>query len=189
MSKPRRPGPATPARLERAAGFGATSALLGAVAHGVGGGTLPDVWLLLLGGAAAALLAIPVLGREATWPRIALALAVAQAALHLLLTTTGGHHAVHGTTAGHGLTGRMLAAHVVATAVAVVWLRYAEQRLWSVARQAWVNLVLGRHRRLRIPAIGGSRPIRTGFPPPRSMLSFHLSGAVGVRGPPVPVGP
>ncbi len=187
MSSRRGTGPNPPARLRRAGGFAATSAVLASTAHAAAGGGVPSVWLLALGAAVVAGAAVPLLGREATWPRIALALAAAQAALHGWLALVSGSHAGHD---GHppGITAQMLLAHAVATAAAVVWLRYAEQRLWQAARRTWVLLRLWRRRWMSVPAIHERPRAR----PPRSEPCRNSSPrpacAHGVRGPPVLVG-
>lgn len=186
MPPRRRPGPAVPARFRRSGAFAATSAVLAWLAHGIGGGALPSVWLLLVGGAVVGVAALPFLGREATWPRIAAGLAAAQAALHVWLALTASHAGHHG---GHGSAGRMLAAHAVATAAAVVWLRYLEHRVWSAARDAWLRLILHRRRWLPVPGLlPGPSPARPAWLVP-PFHSRHSATAQGVRGPPVLVGP
>lgn len=185
MPHRRSPGPAAPARLRRAGAFGATSAALAWLAHGIGGGALPSVWLLLVGAAVVAGAAVPVLGREATWPRITAALALAQAALHGWLTLTGSHAAHHEA----GSASRMLTAHITATVVAVVWLRYFEQRVWSAARDAWVRVMVQRRRWLPVPALHHAPAAPTGAWLVPTMHSQHPAAARGMRGPPVPVGP
>lgn len=169
----------------RAGAFGVTSAALAWLAHGIGGGALPSIWLLLVGAAAVAAAAVPLLGREATWPRITAALALAQAVLHGWLTLTCSH-AVH---EEPGSGARMLTAHITATAVAVVWLRYVEQRLWSAARTAWVRLLLHRRRWLSAPARRTVPQMSAPSWVVPSMHSRHAPSARGRRGPPVPAGP
>lgn len=113
--------------------------MLSAVAHGLAGGALPSLWLLLLG--AALLLPIAYLGtgREAFWPRIVIGLALAQGAFHVWLQFAAGAHHAH---AGSIDIGRMLLAHAAATLVAAVWLRYGEQRVWAAARERWLSALL-----------------------------------------------
>ena len=115
-------------------GFGAASGGLAALAHAVAGGSLPSGWLLLVGAGLIAAASAGLLGREATWPRIVAALAAAQGALHLWLTALGPHH--HGAHPADdaGSAAAMLLAHAAATAAAATWLRYAEQRIWTAAR-------------------------------------------------------
>jgi len=186
MASLRRPGPQVPAWPRRAGTFAATSAVLASIGHWAGGGSLPNVWLLLVGAAALAGLSYPLLRREATWPQIVAALAVAQGLLHAWLMVAGAHHGSH---PSHGLTASMLLAHGAATAAAAVWLRYGEQRLWSAARAAWVRLILQRRRWLADPAIPSvpEVPAAGWFPP--ALAAEYSPAALGVRGPPLPVGP
>src|SRR6188474_3101601 len=131
--------PTAPKPVRRAAAFGATSAILAAFAHAAGGGSLPNVWMLLLGAAFAGAATRPLLGRESPWLVIVAALAATQVFLHGWMSLLGAHHHA----GGGGSFGPMLAAHVAATAAASAWLRYGEQRLWSAARLEWVRRLLG----------------------------------------------
>lgn len=184
-----RSGPAAPARARRAAGFAAVSSGLALVAHGAAGGALPNAWLLLAGAVPLAGGVYPLLGREATGPRIAAGLAVAQAALHGWLMLAGGHSSHAGDPSGHSTAPRMLAAHAVATVAAVVWLRCAESHVWRRARDAWVRLVLDRQRWMPVPEISAPVPPAAATPDSRSFTTHHMTSCLGMRGPPVPVGP
>jgi hypothetical protein len=193
MSSQRRKGPAVPARLRRSLAFASTSALLAWLAHGLGGGALPDVWFLLLGACVLMAGIYPLLGREATWVHIALGLAGAQVLLHAWLTVTAhsAEHAEHavGHGSSHGFPARMLTALVAATAAAVVWLRYGERQLWIRARQLWVAVILRRRRWLGVPAEHLQPALApAGWLPPALATDFLVS-AHGTRGPPRPAGP
>lgn len=182
--------PPAPARARRAIGFGAASGALAALAHAVAGGSLPSGWLLLVGAGLVAAASAGLLGREATWPRIVVALAAAQGALHVWLAVLGPHH--QGTHAGDGSESGagMLLAHAVATAAAATWLRYAEQRIWSAARSAWIRVLLARRRWLPDPPVlRRAAPARPDAQPVRDLISIHVRAALGVRGPPLLVGP
>lgn len=187
----RRPGPAAPARLRRAVALAGTSAVLAALAHIAGGAALPDLWLLALGGAAVAGAWYPLLGHEAGWLRITLGLALAQVGLHFYLATVAGHahHSGAAGAAGHGDPATMLIAHVLATVVAVVWLRIAEQGLWRRARQAWVRALLAPHALRTAPALTAPPPLPAPRGPVRRRVAAPAVQSWGVRGPPLLVGP
>ena len=187
MSLHRPAGPRAPARGRRAASFALTSAALAWLAHGVAGGALPSPWLLLIGAVAVAACAGPVLGREASGPTIVVALLAAQLGLHgwLALTATHAGHA-----GGHGHTGRMVAAHLVATAAAAVWLRFAEQRIWGAARRSWIAALVLHRRWLDVPSDHPEPPRRpVGWWLPDAHIARWIPAAVGMRGPPGVVGP
>jgi hypothetical protein len=188
MSQRRLPGPDAPARLRRSATFAGTSAVLATVAHTVGGAALPDLWLLALGAAAVAAAAYPLLGREAGWPRIIVGLAVAQAALHGYLSVVADH--AHGGAAGAQVDGAaMLWAHLLATAVAAVWLRLGEDRLWQRARRSWVRALLRPNSLLAAPVRYSPPTLPAPCGPRRRRIAPPGARCWGVRGPPLLVGP
>ncbi|MFI1471091.1 hypothetical protein [Streptomyces wuyuanensis] len=79
-------------RAARAAVFGLVCAMLAATGHSVAGGHQPPLAVLAVGGAAVAVTAGRLAGRERTFGQIAGAVAVAQGALHLLFAFAGPTH-------------------------------------------------------------------------------------------------
>ncbi|MEG3626760.1 hypothetical protein [Streptomyces poriticola] len=96
-----------PLRAARAAAFSLVCVLLAALGHGVAGGHPPSPLLLAVGGAAVAVTAGRLAGRERTLTQLGVAVTLAQGALHLLFAFAGpGHPAAspaahHGGAAGH----------------------------------------------------------------------------------------
>jgi hypothetical protein len=166
--------------VRRATAFAGTAAALAALAHVFAGGSLPNPWLLLLGAAFAGAGVLPLVAREATWPLIVAGLAIAQGFLHLWMAALGHHH--HGGAAGSVSGSRMLLAHVLATVVSAIWLRYGEQRLWNGARLAWVRSLIRSVRFEPAPSSDRPRTAPVSRPIIRSTV-FDPASAV-VRGPP-----
>ncbi|WP_409047254.1 hypothetical protein AB2L57_12695 [Microbacterium sp. HA-8] len=139
-------------RALRGAGAAATAVLLAAVSHTVGGGSAPDALVI----AAVAVLVWPlctlIVGRRLGPLGLAIAVLVAQGALHAAFAATSGWTPLHaGGGHEHGLTAStiatvsepvsaagtpMLAAHLVAAAAAFVLLRHGEYAVRAIAR--WV---------------------------------------------------
>jgi hypothetical protein len=134
-----RPSPTLRAVLLSGVALG-TGCLAHLSAGGLMPGPLPLLALLVLG----AVLARPLLHRQASTPRLVAMLVGGQAAVHLALTALAGHHdeepvppgataAVHHLVAD--LTGRdalMALAHAVAAALVGLWLAAGERALFTV---------------------------------------------------------
>lgn len=132
----------------RAASFAATCAVLAALGHLAGGGSVDPA--AVLGGFLLMLLpALALTGRERTLGQIVPATALSQVILHLLLSRGAGEHAVaalpamehlgHQHHAGPPGVGMPLM-HAVGVLVTSVWLRWVEEGLCALVRQlaGWV---------------------------------------------------
>lgn len=170
------PGPAH-ARVLRGAVLASLSTLLTALGHLVGGGTLPDLGLLVV------LLPLLALAVTSTAERVRgpvgtlLLLGGGQFVLHELLEFLGHDHA--GIASGPS----MLAGHAVATVLSGLLLRDADQLLSALARA--LRRVLPR-RSAPLPA---DAPLRTLAVPAAGVAGHVRRAAVGAvlrRGPPVP---
>ncbi|GAC58407.1 hypothetical protein GOHSU_38_00460 [Gordonia hirsuta DSM 44140 = NBRC 16056] len=153
---------------------GVVSLILGAAAHGVAGGFVPDIGQLLILGAIAAGVGTIRSAQKTDSPlAIAAVLVAGQAASHGVLTVIGahaGHHQVH--------TAAMLGWHVAAVPAAAVLLCAAAWLLRLVCAQ--VQLVVApRYRRIR-PAAAARVASLVDVP---HHLTPRLS--VGMRAPPV----
>lgn len=180
------------ARMSAAAGVALAAAVGGHLAAGAAVPCTPGVL------AAAGVLGLPawwLTGRERGWGLLAGALAAGQLAAHAVLTMT--------TPTGGGQVGAepaqmhesswlpadlMLLGHLLAAAVAAVWLRRGERRAWAVARRAAAALdqtlavLLGRP--VRVPADLGVRRWDTSQPHPLRQ-PVVLRNTIILRGPPL----
>ncbi|SOD63695.1 hypothetical protein SAMN06297387_11251 [Streptomyces zhaozhouensis] len=93
-------------RLLRAAVFAAACSALAAAGHVLGGGARVPLWAVAAGALLTWTFALALAGRERrSWPGIALALALAQSALHLFFCLAGHVGTAGGHPGGHGPTG------------------------------------------------------------------------------------
>ncbi|MFE6965338.1 hypothetical protein ACFVAJ_09505 [Agromyces sp. NPDC057679] len=196
-------------QLARGAATASVALFLAAFSHGVAGGEAPGGVGLALAGIVALGASVAFVGRRSSPVRTALAVLVSQGAFHLLFgvgagTGTGqfvvsghGHHetvsfvdagaaaassAVH---AGHGDTA-MLAGHVLAAALTIVYLLVIERAAWSALAAATRRFVLVLSGRAAepVPVAAPSRLLGLGAsaqPRLRSRLRF---AALRYRGPP-----
>lgn len=116
--------------------------------HTIGGGDAPPLWLLLAVAVLASPLAVALVGRRRSLPRLAAAIAAAQVALHAsfaavgasVLETAGGHVHMSTPTLGTGpvatmthLSADMLGGHIAAALVTIAALAYGERLLLMIA--------------------------------------------------------
>jgi hypothetical protein len=172
--------------LLRAAVLAAVSAVLTAVGHLVGGGSLPDLTVLvvLLPLLAAGFTALSARSRSAVGTVGVLGLG--QLALHELIELLNPTHQVH---AAHHLAGPatpngigMLAGHVLATLLIAAALCFADRAIAAVG--AALRRVLPR----RPPGLRADRPLTTLITPGAAVslrLARALAATQGRRGPPV----
>lgn len=166
--------------LARGTALATLSGLLTTVGHVAGGGTLPDVGLLLVLVPLLAGMVVALAERSRGLPGTLVTLAVGQLALHQLLTVL---HPAHPTADG-ALSGTgMLVLHALVTLVTAVALRHAERGVGAL--QAALCAVLPR----RLTPPPADRPL-TARPVPDAglpaLLARALATAVPRRGPPVP---
>lgn len=182
------------ARTSAAAGVALAAAAGGHLAAGAAVPSTPGVL------AAAGVLALPawwLTGRERGWGLLAGALVAGQLAAHAMLTMsapTGGGQVGAARTQLHESAwlpaDLMLLGHLLAAAVAAVWLRRGERRAWVVARRATAALdqtlavLLGP---VRVPADLGVRRRDTSQPHPLRQPAV-LRNTIILRGPPLAAG-
>lgn len=195
-------------QLARGAATASVALFLAAFSHGVAAGEAPGGVGLALAGIVALGASVAFVGRCTSPVRTALAVLVSQGAFHLLFgvgagSATGqfvvnghGHHetvsfvdaggaVASSAHAGHGDTA-MLAGHVLAAALTIVYLLVIERAAWSALAAATRRFVLVLSGRAAEPAPVGapSRPLGLGaaaLPRLRSRLRF---AALRYRGPP-----
>jgi hypothetical protein len=160
-------------RALRGAGAAATAVLLAAVSHTVGGGSAPDALVIVAVAALVWPLCTLLVGRRLGPLGLAIAVVVAQGALHAAFAATSGWTPLHPDGGHeHGLSASpiaalaepasvagtpMLAAHLVAAAAAFVLLRHGEHAVRAIAR--WV---------VRLA-------LRAGVAPPRPLVFRRLA--------------
>jgi hypothetical protein len=169
-------GPAH-ARILRGAVLAGLSTLLTALGHLAGGGTLPDLGLLVVLFPLLALAVMSTAERARGTVGTLLVLGGGQLVLHELLVVLGHGHA--GTTAG----AQMLAMHAVATLLTGLLLRDADRLLTALAR------ALGRILPRRPSPLAADAPLRTLAVPADGVTGHVCRAAVGAvlrRGPPAP---
>ncbi|WP_431930091.1 MFS transporter [Nonomuraea jabiensis] len=166
-------------RLVRAMVFAVVCCGLGALAHLLGGGSVPAPAAAMAFSISFAA-AVPVTGRERGTKAILPLLAGAQVVLHLLFSTTPVALA-----AGHLHPGLvpdvgMLIAHGLATVMTALWLARGEAALWALLRRLGARFRLLMCVLHRTPY--GTAPVQAVEPalPRSARLEHSLSG----RGPP-----
>lgn len=178
-----------PVRAGRAAVLLAVAVGLGLSGHVPAGGQVSILALLI-----AAVMAAPLAWHATACERGAAAIAgllgLVQVLVHgagALVVVPGGTgaaaHVGHGAALTHGSPLPMVAVHLGATVLSVLWLRLAERRLWRLA-----------HRALRrLPAVRGSVPRPLVLPAPLAthpaldaVVAWRIRGgdALAFRGPP-----
>jgi hypothetical protein len=160
--------------------FSTVTALLGVGAHVAGGGALPGPGTIAVLGCVVALAGRPFTGRERSYPRLLVGVAVVQIGMHVALLdpadrTHAGHHA------GSALSSfTTVLAHTAAVLLITWWLRRGEAATWRALRRvlpAW---------RVRPPVLatvptGRLLPARAPLPFPAQLV---VPGLPGRRGPP-----
>jgi len=167
-----------------------------ALGHGLADGTAPSAFAIVNALIFAGLLGTFAAGRTPSFPRLAITVAGAQVAFHLVFswltpgTATGGGH--HGASellapavAHHGADPLMWIAHVLAGIATLVFLVRAERALWSLLADALAAVTVA-----RTPAIAALPTAVRGVPTeaPRHPVSFVFLSAFSLRGPPVVAG-
>ncbi|SMC90514.1 hypothetical protein SAMN05660733_02556 [Lentzea albidocapillata] len=120
--------PTAPLRRARCAAAGIVNGTLAVVAHSSADGRLPDAGLVL---SLVALLTWATAGfarHELTWRKLLLLIGGGQLAMHVLVSLAAFRHTHEAEPA------RMIASHVVATALTVVVLAVAERSVLALAR-------------------------------------------------------
>ncbi|WP_344425303.1 hypothetical protein [Pseudonocardia ailaonensis] len=177
MSRPRVAGPKDRRALVRGAALASLITLLTALGHVVGGGTLPDLGLLLVLFPLLAV-ALTTAAERARGPvGMLLVLGAGQLVMHELLLFLGHDHAAQGTGPG------MVAAHGVATLVSGLFLRDADRMISALAGA--LRRILPR-RAVPMPA---RRPLHTFVAAPAGvalLVARSATAAVVRRGPPLP---
>ncbi|AUG31219.1 hypothetical protein IC744_06405 [Microbacterium hominis] len=182
-------------RALRGTAAAAIATTLASTGHTFGGGAAPSLWLLVAVTVLAAPLAVAMVGRRRSLPRLAAAIATAQIALHTAFAVVGGaapvtpaghEHVMPGvaigvatTHAGGHLTAAMLIGHLVAALVTIALVAYGERLLAMIAR--------GVRRLLARAAVTapGPRPRAHAAPTDRRIaLPLFLLSALRRRGPP-----
>ncbi|WP_255266105.1 hypothetical protein [Microbacterium hominis] len=182
-------------RALRGTAAAAIATTLASTGHTFGGGAAPSLWLLVAVTVLAAPLAVAMVGRRRSLPRLAAAIATAQIALHTAFAVVGGaapvtpaghEHVMPGvaigvatTHAGGHLTAAMLIGHLVAALVTIALVAYGERLLAMIARG--VRRLLARTG-VTAP---GPRPRAHAAPTDRRIaLPLFLLSALRRRGPP-----
>ncbi|MFR9803292.1 hypothetical protein ACL02T_13445 [Pseudonocardia sp. RS010] len=173
-------GPSTgPAhvRILRGAVLASLTTLLTALGHLAGGGTLPDLGLLVVLLPLLALVVTSTAERARGPVGTLLVLGTGQLVLHELLVVLGHGHA------GAASGPQMVAMHAVATVLSGLLLRDADRLLCALSRA--LRRVLPR----RPALLAADAPLRTCAVPPAGVVGHVRRAAVGAllrRGPPAP---
>ncbi|SDO29455.1 hypothetical protein [Lentzea jiangxiensis] len=163
--------PTAPLRRARCAVVGVVNGTLAVLAHSNADGELPDAGLVF---SLVGLLAWATSGfarHELTWTRLLLLIGGGQAAMHVLVSLAVSRHE-HPANPAH-----MIVSHVLATALAVALLTFAERTVLALARA--VASVLPR-RPVPLPA---SAPLVVATPA-RVPVTTVLPAVLSWRGPP-----
>jgi hypothetical protein len=164
--------------VPRGAALASLTALLSALGHLAGGGTLPDLGLLVVLVPLLALVITSVAERIRSRAGVLATLGAGQLALHELLVLFGHDHA------GPVDGSRMLLMHAVATVLSGLLLQHVDRLLTALTRA--LLRVLPRRPGPR-PVVG---PPRTWVQPaPAAPLASRLVEPLSRRGPPVLVAP
>ncbi|MFB9641152.1 hypothetical protein [Agromyces lapidis] len=195
-------------QLARGAATASVALFLAAFSHGVAGGEAPGGVGLALAGIVALGASVAFVGRRTSPVRTALAVLVSQGAFHLLFGVGAGPstgqfvvsgHGHHGTVsfvdasgaaassahAGHGETA-MLAGHVLAAALTIVYLLVIERVTWSALAAATRRFVLVLSGRAGepVPVVAPLRLLGLDAQVPPRLRSRLRFAALRYRGPP-----
>lgn len=180
------------ARVARGGVAGVFATTVAAVGHGLADGAVPSPLALVLGLVFATVFGTLVIGRRPSLPRIAVIVAGAQVAFHLVFSwltpgsaTDTGHHGAAElvtTSAHHAVSPGMGAAHALALVATVAFLRRAELALWNLLRAAVAALAP----RSRLPAMAARPALRSAVTAdaPRHPALLLLLPVLSRRGPP-----
>ncbi|MFD1539318.1 MFS transporter [Nonomuraea guangzhouensis] len=171
-----------PLRLARTAAFAAVCVGLAALAHAMGGGSVPAPHTAALGLGAVLLAALALGGRERSAPTINVALVCAQLGLHEWFGTDGTAYVIshpHGRGLSEGVG--MLLAHLTATLITGWWLARGETALWALLHRLGHRLALLRP--VAVAAVRRAVPIVIVRIVPVDPVLLHC---VARRGPPLP---
>jgi hypothetical protein len=174
-----------PLRLARTATFAAVCVTLAALAHLLGGGSVPDPPAAALGLAGAFAPALLLCGRERSAATVNVTLVCAQFGLHELFGADGTAYLIphlHGH--GLGTDAGMLVAHLTATLIAGWWLARGETALWSLLRR-----LPGRGLRLLLLRPAAVQPVRQAAPIVHDRAAPFdpaIRHSLARRGPPLP---
>lgn len=184
------------ARVARGSVAGAFATAVAAVAHGLADGRAPSTLALVAGLVFAAFLGTVATGRRPSLVRLVVVAGGSQLAFHLLFsgltpgTVSGATHHTTGTllapaVAHHGTDPVMWAAHALAFAATVAFLRHAEAALWSLLAAVLSALGVASVPTLATPP----RPPRVAAAEvlPRTTERI-LDSVLSRRGPPVALG-
>jgi hypothetical protein len=164
--------------VPRGVALASLTALLSTLGHLAGGGTLPDLGLLLVLFPLLTLVVTSLAERIRSRVGVLTTLGAGQFALHELLVLFGHDHA------GPVDGSRMLLMHAVATVLSGLLLQHVDRLLTALARA--LCRVLPR-RPTPLPVVG---PLRTWvLPAPAPSVVSRLVEPLSRRGPPVPVAP
>jgi len=166
-----------PGRLLRGTALASLTTVLTALGHLAGGGTLPDLALLVVLLPLLGLVVVPLAQRARGRVGVLAVLGGGQLALHELLTLLGHAHAEVGGP-------RMVAMHVVAIVLSGLLLQHVDTLLTALAR------ALRRVLPARPAPLCADAPLPTRVVPAAGTLGHVRRAAVGavlLRGPPVPV--
>ncbi len=177
------------ARWQRGAMVGVVASTVSVGGHLLGSGSAPG--LLPLAGltSAAVLVAVALSGVRWRLTSLLALLLGAQVVFHVAFAAAHGHPAAPGHTAhltGPGVSGRMLALHLVAAVVTAVLLRRGEDACWQLASAVARPVRVARLRvatavAQQLPRLGAGRHGE------RSMVSQLLVDTAPRRGPPAPL--
>ncbi|MFI6454925.1 MFS transporter [Streptosporangium amethystogenes] len=176
-----------PLRLMRAAAFSAVCVTLAVLGHVVAGGSGPEPWAVVGGGAAVMAVSVLLAGRERSTVAISTVLSILQLSLHelFLLGATGIPVAPHPHVRGLGESLGMLVAHLTATLLTGWWLARGETALWALLRSARHRLG-AMFRLLRLPAVAAAPPRSARTPVAPVFARAVLRHSLSRRGPPLP---
>jgi hypothetical protein len=167
-----------------------------ALGHGLADGTAPSAFAIVNALIFAGILGTFVTGRKPSLTRLAITVAGAQVAFHLVFSwltpgtaTATGHHGASGllapAVAHHGTDPVMWLAHVLAGVATLVFLVRAERALWSLLADALEAATVARTPAIAaLPSAARSAPTEA----PRHPVSFVFLSAFSLRGPPVVAG-
>ncbi|MEV0347746.1 MFS transporter [Nonomuraea sp. NPDC050680] len=171
-----------PLRLARTAAFAAVCVGLAALAHAMGGGSVPAPHTAALGLCAVLLPALALSARERSAATINVALVCAQFGLHELFGADSTAYVIshpHGRGLGQAIG--MLLAHLTATLITGWWLARGESALWALLHRLGHRLALLRP--VAVPAVRPAVAMVIVRIVPVDPLLLHC---VARRGPPLP---
>jgi hypothetical protein len=170
------------ARWVRGAAVGSVASAVSVGGHVLGSGSAPGLLPLTGLTSVAVLVAVALSGVRWRLPSLLALLLGAQVVFHVAFAAPG--HAAHVAAAPGGVSGRMLALHLVAAVVTAVLLRRGEDVCWQLASAV--------ARPARIARLLEATPVAQQLPrlvvsvqPARSTMPSRLVDAAPRRGPPV----